>query len=82
MGVGKECFLWLHFFLTFRKSQAQKFNDSIEGFEKQKSQTVKVLRDAISEMKAYIDKELEAVSKKQTYNLQPLALKEIFDKSM
>ena len=46
----------------FRKSQAQKFNSSIEDFEKQKSQTVKVLRDAIAEMKAYIDKELEAVS--------------------
>ena len=46
-----------------RKSQAQKFNSSIEDFEKQKSQTVKVLRDAIAEMKAYIDKELETVSK-------------------
>ena len=46
-----------------RKSQAQKFNSSIEDFEKQKSQTVKVLRDAIAEMKTYIDKELETVSK-------------------
>eukprot|EP00112_Aurelia_sp_Birch-Aquarium-sp1_P008110 Seg1890.3 transcript_id=Seg1890.3/GoldUCD/mRNA.D3Y31 product="hypothetical protein" protein_id=Seg1890.3/GoldUCD/D3Y31 len=46
--------------ITARKTQAQKFNDSIEGFQKHNTQTVQVVKEAIAEMKTYIDKELES----------------------